>query len=341
MSETCPSSVPGPPSPHQADGGSPIKPQRGRLARLVAATVAAGLFAAVMVAVGAEEVAALWARADWGLLALALALTQVQVLLSAWRWRFTAARLGYNLPFARALRETALGWLVNMTMPGGVAGDVLRAVRSVQGGAGPRAAIRSVMLDRIAGQVAFWAVAGVGLVLWLFARGDAPGGAVAAVAAVPAAAGLAVAGVAVAGRHGPPALRGALGGLWPDVRRAFVDDGALLPQAAASLALAAGYVLLFALAGAAIGAPLPPLAVATLIPLALLAMLVPIGFGGWGLREGAAAMLWPLAGLGAAEGAATAALYGLLVLVGGLPGLIALRAPRPAPMPPTSGASTA
>ena len=50
--------------------------------------------------------------------------------------------------------------------------------------------------------------------------------------------------------------------------------------------------------------------------LVLLAMAVPTNIGGWGPREGVAAWVFAAAGLGAAQGVAVAAVYGVLVLVG-------------------------
>jgi hypothetical protein len=56
----------------------------------------------------------------------------------------------------------------------------------------------------------------------------------------------------------------------------------------------------------------------------LFTMVIPLSIAGWGLRESAAALLWPLAGLPAAEGVTAAILYGGLSLVASLPGVIAL-----------------
>ncbi|HUG62038.1 MAG TPA: lysylphosphatidylglycerol synthase transmembrane domain-containing protein [Methylomirabilota bacterium] len=313
---------------HETKPTAPIEGRGAAFRRLAGAVLPLALLAAVFVAVGVDEVAALASRLDWRIVALALAVTQVQLLASAVRWALIAGRLGVRVPIGRAYLEYALGGLLNMLAPGGVAGDVLRTVRTVRGGAGTRAAVRSVMLDRIVGQAAFWVVAGAGLLVWAAGTGSAPGGAVAAVVAVPLIAAAAVASVSVLARRGPARVRAALTDLGPDLVRVFLADGALAPQLALSLGLAASYVGVFALAGHAIGSGLPPLAVVALIPLALLSMLVPIGVGGWGLREGAAAVLWPLAGLGAAEGAATAALYGAIVTIGGLPGILALRRRR-------------
>ncbi len=61
-----------------------------------------------------------------------------------------------------------------------------------------------------------------------------------------------------------------------------------------------------------------------LVPVCLAAMLVPVGIGGLGLREGAAAALWPLAGHPAEAGVAAALLFGLAALLAALPGAAVL-----------------
>jgi len=59
-----------------------------------------------------------------------------------------------------------------------------------------------------------------------------------------------------------------------------------------------------------------------LVPLTLVAMLLPISVGGWGLREGAAAVLWPIAGFSAEAGVAASIAFGLAALAAALPGLL-------------------
>jgi uncharacterized membrane protein YbhN (UPF0104 family) len=317
-----------PPSPSDRTGPSAAPPRRPAGRRLAALLLAAAVLAAVIAAAGPAAVADALARTDGRLVAVALLVVQVQTLASAWRWSYTAARLGVTVPLGRAYLEYALAGLVNGTLPGGVAGDVLRAVRVVGTGAAVAPAVRSVVIERLAGQVSFWLVAAAGLILLAVDRGDVPGGAMAALVAVPVLAAIAVATTVLLARRGPRRVRAALLGLGPDVARATLRDGALAVQLTLGIAVAASYVAVFALASAAVGAPLTVIAAVSIIPLALLAMLVPVGIGGWGLREGAAAVLWPLAGHDAAEGVAAGALYGILVVVGGLPGLLAL-VPRP------------
>jgi hypothetical protein len=60
-----------------------------------------------------------------------------------------------------------------------------------------------------------------------------------------------------------------------------------------------------------------------MLPLALLALLamgLPVTIGGWGPREGVAAWAFGAAGMTAAQGVASATVYGVLVIVATLPG---------------------
>jgi uncharacterized membrane protein YbhN (UPF0104 family) len=109
-----------------------------------------------------------------------------------------------------------------------------------------------------------------------------------------------------------------------DVTDVFLRDRALLVQSGTSLLIVSTYVATFFIASDAVGAPLPWEAALTIVPLCLIAMLIPAGFGGWGTREAAAMALWPIMGASAAEGLAASIIYGGLSLAGALPGLALL-----------------
>lgn len=273
-------------------------------------------------------------HADPGWIAAGLLLMQVQILLSAERWRFTAGRLGQVLSRTLAYREYYLTTLVNQVVPGGMAGDAVRAarnrIRDEDGRARWGISLRAIVLERLSGQIAFFAVTAGGLLAWPILVGRrAPeesadllfggAGTLAALAVV----------LVLASVFGPSRLRGFLKSFGPDMKRAFLDRGAWLVQGAVSIALVFTYVGIFAFASLAVGVAVPWVALVTVMPLALLTMLVPISVGGWGLREAAAAALWPLIGLASSAGVAAAVLYGLVSLAGALPGLFVLYATRP------------
>ena len=84
-----------------------------------------------------------------------------------------------------------------------------------------------------------------------------------------------------------------------------------------------GFAVMFLIAARTAGVTAP---VSRLLPLALLAMLGMVlpSIGGWGPREGATAWVFAAAGLGAGRGAATAVVYGVMVIAASLPGGLVL-----------------
>lgn len=257
--------------------------------------------------------------------ALALLAVQVQVLVSALRWRFTARRLGQALPLGRAVAEYYLASLLNQILPGGVAGDAVRVLRSSRERGGERRTARAaqaVVLERLSGQVVLLgaALAGVLLAPLVYGR-DLPGRWTPLVLAGVLLLAVLL-GLALTRARGRAA--GFIATMGPALGEAFFRRGAPLVQLASSLVVVAAYLAAFALAGAAVGAPLGLGAALLLVPLVLLSMLLPVSVGGWGVREGAAAAILPVAGLGAQDAVAASLVYGLASLLGAMPGLLVL-----------------
>jgi uncharacterized membrane protein YbhN (UPF0104 family) len=280
--------------------------------------VAVVLMALVWRMVDGAEVAARLRALRPGWVVVAVLLLLVQTVLSALRWRLTAAQLGHRMGLRRALREYFLAQVVNLALPGGVLGDAGRALRA-GAVAGLERAGQAVVFERLAGQAALVAVvlvAALGVSL-------APGGIVLPGAML---AGLAVvtAGLLMAG--GLVLLAGAR---WPRVAawsaaaaRAVFARGVWPQQVALSLGTVAANLMAFAACSAAVGVWLPLGAVLVILPLVLFTMLVPLTIGGWGLREGAAVALFPLAGATGAEGFAASAAFGVVFLLTSVLGMV-------------------
>ena len=260
-------------------------------------------------------------------LVLALLLVVPQLLLSAWRWRLTAQLLGIPLPMRRAVSEYWLGNFLNQVVPGGVAGDATRAWRHARTEVPAREAWHAVLIERAAGQIVLLTCALLslpfapalreGLGAWL-AR-DAS-------RAAPLAALAVLAAVVVARRVWP-----ALALFWRDLRRALLARSAWPRQLLVSVALVCSYVAVYLCCARALGDQSTVLTVAPLVCWVLLAMALPVSLAGWGIREGAAAAVWLLAGLPVVQGVAVSLLYGLIVLVSALPGAWILLARSAAP----------
>ncbi|MBW8444362.1 MAG: flippase-like domain-containing protein [Arenimonas sp.] len=287
--------------------------------------IAAGLLllAAVLLAVDPAGVIEALSRVPSGHILAAVLVVQVQIVLSALRWRFTAARLGHAISVPIAVREYYLGGVLNQILPGGIAGDAARVYRSRQENPGGwKRAATAVVLERLSGQLAFLLLTCLGLIAWPILMPDSMP--IALSPAIWIVVAVIVALTAIGAWFSAP-LKARLGQFGPDIHAAFWRDGALGVQAGLSTLIVGSYVLTFLLASDAVGATLPPIAAVTAVPLCLLTMLVPIGIGGWGTREAAAAALWPLFGFTSAEGLAASLLYGVFSLAGtALPGLVVL-----------------
>lgn len=284
--------------------------------RLLRLGASAALLAAVLALVDRDRVVDALRQLPPSLLLLAVVLAALQISLAAARWSYTAARLGVPLRFAPAFVECYAASFINQTLPGGVLGDVARAWRHACAVDARGAAIRAVVFERVMGQLALLLAT---LLAW-FAQPQLLTWPLLQVLLLIAAVLLGLALWARRRRH----RSGWLGDSLRDLRRAWWPLRVLLLQLLLSWLLIAALLPVYVLAArvAGVQAPLP-----LLLPLllsSLLAMAIPLGFAGWGWREGAAALAWTAAGLDPAQGVATSILYGLLALIGSLPGALAL-----------------
>lgn len=248
-----------------------------------------------------------------------LALVQIQIAVSALRWRFTAKQLGQQIPIPLAIGEYHVACFLNQSLPGGMAGDAIRAYRMRNAGPGGwKGPAKAVVFERLSGQMAFLLLALSGLCVWPFVIGaeDARRLSLQLAVGVGVLVLAAAIGLVLARRHYPKAAQ-----INEDIAVVFLRNKAWLIQSTMSLLIVSTYVATFFVASDAVGATLPWTATLTIIPLCLIAMLIPAGMGGWGTREAAAFTLWPLLGASASQGLAASLVYGGLSLAGALPGL--------------------
>ena len=335
----------------RSEGGDP---PTGGLPLVLRAAVSLGLLAGLAAWLDAGAVVSRLAslRPSWVLAALAVSVVQVAVL--AWRWSFTARRLAVDLPWSVAWREYYLSIFLNQVLPGGILGDVARAWRQARSQVrlhapgGP--AVRAVVFERLSAQIVMTTVAGIS-VLYLPVRA-APGPRPVLLGAGLLAAALVVVlavrtrrrpagGAAAESRAGRrrgflqgwsgaersrQATLGRFGRVLAEVGAAHLTPGAFAAQLGSAAVVVATYLTTFVLAARAVGVETPLPVLLPLVAPVLMSMLIPVTVAGWGLREGAAAVLWGAAGLTAADGVAVSVAYGLLVLAGSAPGAVFLAA---------------
>ncbi|MEU6083233.1 lysylphosphatidylglycerol synthase transmembrane domain-containing protein [Streptomyces sp. NPDC047108] len=262
-------------------------------------------------------------RIDAAALLAALALGLITTVFSAWRWCLVARGLGMKLPLGQAVADYYRSLFLNAALPGGILGDVHRAVRHGQDAGDVGRGVRAVVLERTAGQVV---LIGVGVTV-LFASPSpalhamrslvAPGAvlvfAVAAAIVIAAAVGLRLV-------PGASRVRSAVASALAEARQGLFARESLPGVALSSAAVLAGHLATFLLAARVAGSPAPAAELLPLMVVALLAMALPLNVGGWGPREGATAWAFGAAGLGATQGLTVAVVYGVLTFVASLPG---------------------
>jgi len=294
--------------------------------------VALGLLVLVWRLAGPDAIGML-ASADPGWLMLAGVLLLAHTVFAALRWRVTAAPLGIDLTQRQAITEYFLAQLVNTTLPGGVVGDAGRAARS-RHHSGLGAAAGAVAMERTIGQLSLFVVLGAAFVITLVIPTGIvwPTGIAVAIAsaltAVSVAVAVAVLALTVAARRAQPRPGGRAARVLDGLRRSLVATDVLRAQVALSAATTACILGAFACCVAAVGGRISIVAIAAVVPLVLLAMLLPMSIGGWGVREGAAVALLPIAGVAAAEALAASVAFGIVALAVALPGLVAIWARR-------------
>ncbi|WP_305784701.1 lysylphosphatidylglycerol synthase transmembrane domain-containing protein [Symbioplanes lichenis] len=264
-------------------------------------------------------------------LGAAFAIGVATTVLSAWRWCLVARGLGLRLELRTAVADYYKALFINAALPGGVLGDVDRAVQHGREEGDVARSVRAVVLERTAGQIV---LVTVGLTVLLTVpspvlsalreHGHWVALAAGALALVAALAVLAAGRLRRGASRKARAIRTALS----EVRTGLLARRNWPGIVLASTVVLAGHLATFVVAARAAGSEASMLRLAPLMLLALLAMGLPVNIGGWGPREAVTAWAFGAAGLSAAQGLTIAVIYGVFAFVAAVPGLavIAVRA---------------
>lgn len=282
----------------------------------------AAILAFVVVGLGTGPFVDGLRHVGWGPAVAALVATAVSTVCCAWRWHLVADRLGADVPWGTAVAAYYRSQFLNATLPGGVVGDLHRAVVHGRRVGDVGRGLRTVAWERSLGQV-------VQVLLTVVVLLALPSPVRRPVAAWSAVVLVCLAVVLLVAR---PRLRGgAMCAPAGRFRRALTEDlhRIVVRRAAPRLAVLSGaalgcHIALFMVAAATTGVPLPPRATLVAGLLVLLAAAVPVNVAGWGPREGAAAWVFGMLGATPEQGVSAAVLFGVLAAVGTLPGAAVL-----------------
>jgi glycosyltransferase 2 family protein len=246
-----------------------------------------------------ELVARVKAGAPGPLVAALLAVLLAQVLV-ALRWRLLAAALGLAVPIGLAVRAVFQGLLGSQLLPSTLGADLVRGWVVARYTGAARRAAASVVADRLAGL--FGACVLLATAYCLFRQLPVPFAGTLA-AAAPLASGAAfLASIVLLTKGVTP------------------RPAPILAAVALALAIHSLNVASAALAAAAYGAN-PALEVwLSIIPVALIAVAVPVSINGWGVREAVIVALAAGHGIPAADALAVSLTLGVVNLAVSLPG---------------------
>jgi uncharacterized membrane protein YbhN (UPF0104 family) len=261
---------------------------------------------------------------DAGTLALAFGIGVLTTVLSAWRWCLVARGLGLRLSLKDATADYYQALFLNAALPGGVLGDVGRAVSHGREEGDVGRGVRAVVLERTAGQIVLLIVGGVVLftvpspVLTLLGE---HGPVVAATTASAAVLALLLPAIVKRTRRDGK-LAGAARTGATEIRSGLLARRNWPGVLFASAMVLAGHLATFLVAARVAGNGTSLLKLAPMLLLALLAMGIPLNVGGWGPREGVLAWAFGAAGLSAEQGVTIAVAYGICAFVAAAPGAI-------------------
>lgn len=270
----------------------------------------------------------------WNLFLSVLALVAA-LIINAHRWVIVTRDLGQPIGFAKAISAYFKSTFFSQVLPTSIGGDAARVGYAIADGVVPARATIGVLIDRALGLCA--------VAVCLLPAGTAifP-----AFAGSPSLHLLSIASVALLTGAALAALLGsrmradrvpAWASAPADLLRSF--GGVLVSKSAPTLVLdlvaSSGLTLLsFMLCAAAVSVSLTPAEALIVMQGMTIASIIPASIGGWGMREGAAVLLFASLGVEASQALAISVLFGLSIMALGAIGGALLLVPRSWPLSP-------
>ena len=307
-----------------------------RLARSfwVRPTVTAALLGVIAFKIDWRRAADRVVDGRWHWFALTVVLLLAALVLGAARWHLLLRAAGLPVRFVRALRAYAIGAFSNTFLPTSFGGDAARAWVIGRSGPGVVRSLTTVAIDRV---TALWCLVAVSWISLAADPGAVPGSLVLGLAlATLFAVGVPATLVLVAGRG-----RTRIAARLPERARAWAGDAIEVVRVslrsrrllalATALGLAYQTLAIASLWGVAraIDVDLSFVFVAVASPVILVITLVPISIAGFGVREGAAILVFGRAGVSATDATLISLVGFVAVVLSSLPGALWMVLPAP------------
>lgn len=289
--------------------------------------ISAGLLALVALSIDWGDVVDKLADASWGWFVLATVLVLAAFVVAAIRWHVLLHAAGLHPPLRDTLRAYGIGVFTNNLLPTGFGGDAVRAWLVAPRGAPLARALTSVGVDRATALACLLPIAWLGVAI----GGDSIPGSLVALLAITSAAMVVGTLIAIAvlrrrglGRFLPRLLRPWASEVARTLRRYGRERERLGEVIALGFAFQVLIVAATWLLSEALELSLDPEVLAVVLPLVLVATLMPISIAGFGVREGAFVALLAEVGVSSADALLLSLLTVASVAIASLPGGVAL-----------------
>ena len=315
-------------------GGTAVT--KGRWWLLVKAVISVALLGFLLRQADLAQLATLLLEADVLLLALALGAIVLAWMLNTLKWQLLLHALGHHPAYGRLLALNYIGMFYSLVLPGQVGGEVLKGFRLTQAGTPAAHAAVSIGIDRLTGLIAL-GVLGLGG-LALAPRVPASQAGLWVMAAVALLAG----GVLLLVRLRPPEtwnlpyhigpfrrIYAVLSAFWQGLATFRAFPGTLILALGQAVGVQALVTLSNYLAALAVGVDIAPVALLWIVSTVSLAHVLPISFGGLGVREGAYVFLLHQYGVPIANALSLSlAIFGIILLQGMVGGMLEALLPK-------------
>ena len=261
-------------------------------------------------------------RLEW--LGFAVLIFWATQIISSLRCAYVARTLGGHLDLATSMRAHFVGLWFNQVLPSSFGGDIMK-MSILKRQVGLSIGTRAILIDRFSGLMLLLLVLSVQLPFYsIYFGGDHWLVSIGWTALVAFFAAAAISGVAASinGKYNFPfGVRHAVE-LVADVW-SFRRGRTLWEQFWTSFVVHVNSVLSFVLIGFALDVHISLVAYVLLVPVVFIVALIPVSFAGWGVREAGAILVFSTVGISKESALGMSVSFGMLLLIAGLPGLIA------------------
>lgn len=262
------------------------------------------------------------AQADLSTISLAVLVVTSLSILHLVRWRIALKQLGVDIKFVNGLRLLFVGYFFNQTLPSSVGGDFFRIWLTHRTGIPLRTSVASVLADRIAA------------LLGLFALCIVLAPVISGILGTQAALQIMLACLLLIGVAGFSIKLGErillifkvfmsmryLADLMSGLKLVFdkIVPATKMIALSALIHFISGFSVF--LIAKSISINIAVMTCISLFPFIILATVLPISFAGWGVREGAAILVFGLVGVSPGDALSISVLLGIVLAINGIPG---------------------